>query len=589
VIARSADLDALFAQVVGAPDDDAARRVLADRLQELGDPHGEYIQLACDAEALPRRDPRRAALDARALELRSRHSLAFSRALRSVPFFNRSGPAGSVPFQFARGFPEKVRGPSQRFLSALKLAARVSPIRAVTLVDARAADVRRLASMPVLARIRELNLQSRDENLDGALLDLLASPHLDRLERLELHCMLTRADLEALGRCPAVLGAGGLQALVINPPASLDPKLRLEGLLRGEACATLRSLRFCGVKVDASAIVELGALEQLSLTSCQLGGASAARVLAARAPSPLRALEIGNSDVGELSGLSELASSRALAGLERLSLYGVLERGSLAAFLRELDLPALESLSVPMSPEGARSFAEVAAKQLPMLRDLDISGAHIKDDGAKALASLEHKSLERLDLDGNAIGPAGMEALARGPLLGTVRDLSIRSNKWGSAGLLHLAKAPSIGRLRSLWLRTSRMDSAALRALLEAAHQLETLEASSNLGAEASRILAASTSMRRLHTLTLRDADVRTFAGGLTAERIRQLTLESSAIDEDAARALAALPNLESLHLHFPIVFGEARAALCARYGPNLTVTTHHRNLSDWHRLPGPP
>jgi hypothetical protein len=95
--------------------------------------------------------------------------------------------------------------------------------------------------------------------------------------------------------------------------------------------------------------------------------------------------------------------------------------------------------------------------------------------------------------------------------------------------------------------------------------------------------------MERRRSLALRDADVRAFAWGLTAERIRQLTLESSTIDDDAARALAALPNLESLQLHFPRVGDEARAALCARFGPNLAVSTHHRNLNDWQRLPGPP
>jgi uncharacterized protein (TIGR02996 family) len=34
------DIDALYAAVVAAPDDEPARRVLADRLLEVGDPQG---------------------------------------------------------------------------------------------------------------------------------------------------------------------------------------------------------------------------------------------------------------------------------------------------------------------------------------------------------------------------------------------------------------------------------------------------------------------------------------------------------------------------------------------------------------------
>jgi uncharacterized protein (TIGR02996 family) len=602
-VRRRADADILVAKVVASPDHDVARRILADHLLEAGDPHGEYIQVACDAAALPLRDPRRAKLDARAIELQSRHSLAFSRAIRSVEFFNRSADSRwMAPFRFARGFPEHVRGESTEFLAALRRAAGVSPIRAVDLFDARAADVRALASMPELAHVRELNLQVSERSLDGALLELLASPHLERLERLELHCAVTPADLVALAQCPAL---DGLRALAINfqtgksfgaigysPTMPSEWNLNVDVMLCSGAWATLKTLALCNVEVSAKAIGALGALEELSLTSCRIAGGGAA-ALADLAPSTLRALTIGNCDVGDPKGLSRVASSYALVGLRELYLYGVLASDALAPFLAMLDRPALESLLAPRSPlrpEGALSFAQIAAKRLPALRTLGLSGAHIEDDGARALAGVELPCLESLNLGQNGIGPAGMAALARGPLLGTVRDLWIENNECGSEGGLELAQAPSVGRLRILDVNGTGMGTDAYRALLEAAANLETLYTNTDsYSAEVSRFLAGSTTRRRLHRLTLRRPDVLAFARTATAEGIRWLSLDYPTIGEDAARALAALPSLETLHLHFPDVGDDARAVLRARFGPNLTATMRRGDVSDWQRFPGPP
>lgn len=45
------DLDALYAAVYGAPDDDQPRRTLAEALVARSDPYGEFIQLQLDAES----------------------------------------------------------------------------------------------------------------------------------------------------------------------------------------------------------------------------------------------------------------------------------------------------------------------------------------------------------------------------------------------------------------------------------------------------------------------------------------------------------------------------------------------------------
>ena len=65
----ASDLEDLFAAIREAPDDDAPRMVLADRLIELGEPRGELIQLQRALAALEIGDSRRRALVAREREL----------------------------------------------------------------------------------------------------------------------------------------------------------------------------------------------------------------------------------------------------------------------------------------------------------------------------------------------------------------------------------------------------------------------------------------------------------------------------------------------------------------------------------------
>ena len=48
-------IDALYAAVFAAPADDGPRLVLADALQEAGDPRGEFLSLALDRKrSIPR-------------------------------------------------------------------------------------------------------------------------------------------------------------------------------------------------------------------------------------------------------------------------------------------------------------------------------------------------------------------------------------------------------------------------------------------------------------------------------------------------------------------------------------------------------
>ena len=66
-------LDAFLRAVKDAPDDDAPRLLLADWLEEQGDPRGEFIRLQLAPEDESRPASERRALRARESELLERH------------------------------------------------------------------------------------------------------------------------------------------------------------------------------------------------------------------------------------------------------------------------------------------------------------------------------------------------------------------------------------------------------------------------------------------------------------------------------------------------------------------------------------
>jgi len=578
----------LFAQIVADPDDVALRRVYADQLTEVGDPHGEYIQLACAADALPDGDPKRAELEELALRLRRRHSLAFSRALRRVPYFNRSHE-GSRPFELERGLPERfVASTTKALLDALPDGAKAAPLRALTLHRATNADLARLATMPELARVRALRIENSHELGPEGLVALLRSPHLQRLETLAVTATLSSAVLAAMADAPAL---DGLTALGLHGDARGDAKATdLDALLRSPRLASLRELDLSSIDVDPATLGGLALLEDLALTDLSIGGAKGAAQLAA-APNltQLRRLCLRDLDIGD-KGLATLVGSPRLGALRTLDLAAMVSGKKVAAVLDAMALPSLERLRLrgsPLREEGAKAIV-AAQKKLARLTLLDVSGGQLKDDGAKALAALELRHLASVDFDGNGIGPDGMEALADGPLLARARTLSVQNNKCGTEGGVALARGKFVANLRSLHLYYNWMGVKGVRALLEAASQLEVLSAgANNYGPEPARAIAASKTLRRLREVTFGEGgiDVAALAKSPAAQTFESLSLSNSAIDLAAAEALAALPTLEELHLVFSRPDDDAARLLRARFGPNLTTWGDFDRIN---ALPGP-
>jgi uncharacterized protein (TIGR02996 family) len=66
---------ALLAEAKERPEDDTPRLVLADWLEEQGDPRGTFVRLQTQAARLPHRDPHRRALEAEAKELEDQYGI----------------------------------------------------------------------------------------------------------------------------------------------------------------------------------------------------------------------------------------------------------------------------------------------------------------------------------------------------------------------------------------------------------------------------------------------------------------------------------------------------------------------------------
>jgi uncharacterized protein (TIGR02996 family) len=88
------------------PEDDAPRLIYADWLMEQGNPRGEFIRVQCELARLPKKDRKRAALEARERELLQEHEAAWRSELPGVPGL-QWGP-------FERGFSVGLRLPAGR-------------------------------------------------------------------------------------------------------------------------------------------------------------------------------------------------------------------------------------------------------------------------------------------------------------------------------------------------------------------------------------------------------------------------------------------------------------------------------------------
>ncbi|MFO0547005.1 MAG: TIGR02996 domain-containing protein [Polyangiaceae bacterium] len=375
-----------------APDDDAARLVLADELMQKSDPLGELIAVQC---ALHRAGPEPDANSAETRRLKLRESaLLKSHAERWTAELQRY----TTTFTFARGFVDEAR------LGANTL---VKHARAV------------FEAAPLL---RSLEMLGTPE--PGELDELFRVPGMARLERLlashtEVAEALVRAvdfkNLKSLVLQSANLGDARVAALVGAP--------------------------------------QLAHLERLDLGDNELGGAAASAI--GRAGLRLRALLLyKNSILAE--GAKALAASPHLSDLEELGLGGnkigsdAVER--MAGAFRKLIWLDLRRSN--LAPKGYSALA--ASRGFDSVRTLDLLGNKVGAPGAEALAKGGGlASLTDLDLCQTKLGDDGVAKLVEAPFLAHVTKLNLRSNALTDKSANVLAGAEVLANLTSLNLNNN--------------------------------------------------------------------------------------------------------------------------------------
>lgn len=168
----------LLREAKAMPEDDTPRLVLADWLQDQGDPRGELIALQLQRSRLAEDDSRLVELERRQRQLLSQH------------VFTWLGPLVDLAsvWRFERGLlhvtvrAERLLGDDRADLVHAPLFDWIETLR---LTDLAAIHLQRLASSPLLEQLSHLDLTNSGVR-HGTLMSLLVSRRLINLRRLTL-------------------------------------------------------------------------------------------------------------------------------------------------------------------------------------------------------------------------------------------------------------------------------------------------------------------------------------------------------------------------------------------------------------------
>lgn len=319
--------EALRAQILEKPEDDAPRDVLADLLTERGDPRGEFIAIQTAHARRPD-----AALAARADALIREHGRRWARIHHD-----------EATVTFRRGFVESVRVFTPTITPELSALCEREPVRELRFVGSRRFDVHTLSVAPWLSRLRSLEFAPTSHHGASAItkseLEVLCeSTSLRELEQLTLRGQnigdegsrtlvelgarampkLTAIALEEVGFATKAcrhLGASRWVAR-LNHLALSDNALQVQGveaLLSGSFSLKWRALRLAGAGLGNSGAMvlarasRLNAVEALWLARNRIGPTGLAAILDAPQFKKLREVEFTGNPIGA-SGRTKLAA-----------------------------------------------------------------------------------------------------------------------------------------------------------------------------------------------------------------------------------------------------------------------------------------
>jgi uncharacterized protein (TIGR02996 family) len=177
----------LLSAIVSDPEDDLLRLAYADWCEENGHgPRAELIRVQIEERQPTCSEEWRRALQRRARALLARHGRRWGGPFKAHRLSHLA---------YRRGFVEKANTHAQYFLASHREILTCAPIRSLTLRSATSLS-EHLAGVPSLSRLSGLSLPSAGAQAIAA---LLRSPHLERIESLDLpRNGLSCQDLSAL-------------------------------------------------------------------------------------------------------------------------------------------------------------------------------------------------------------------------------------------------------------------------------------------------------------------------------------------------------------------------------------------------------
>jgi uncharacterized protein (TIGR02996 family) len=409
------------------PDDDTPRLILADWLEDHGDERGLFVRLQCQRAKAEE-------MSVEETELLHRHRSGwlghlvekdirteFRRGLIEASGGTRkllSKRLASLPVSEAFAWVDSLQlydaGPG--YLKQLASSAHWTLLSSLILsgtsyyadqlinpstIGRSSGDWAPLASVALLSRLTELNLQSQDIGSDGAAV-LVGLPDLSRLRFLSLRS-------NNLGDKGAIAFAQGRSLTGLTKLNLSSNRIRQEGfaaLAQWRGLASVMSLSLDSNYPGPEGIKALAASRHLgNVTHLQL------RAVEHSLPESYGPRAFGPA------GAAALARARGLSRVQELGLCG-----------NKIGLTGAEALA--------------ATKSFLALVSLDLSENAIGDAGVIALANSPLLAqLTSLNLRYNGIGDPGAEALARSPYASDRLDLTYRANWDTSAQAIQQLKA----------------------------------------------------------------------------------------------------------------------------------------------------
>lgn len=440
----------------------------------------------------------------------------------------------------------------------------------VGLSEQAAAD---LAAQPFMSRVESLDL--RGGLKPGALIQLMDSPHLGGLRRLDLsgNQALGPLDVHALARAPSVVALHDLRLNMVN--ASRERGL-ITALLHAPWAGTIETLALKRLSLDEQELrplcmgSRLASLRRLDLSENPLGAQEVATLASSPLMRQLELLRLASTRFDDEAAEALVGAGDALASLRALHVNACPLRAAGAATL--LRSPALEHLTeLNLSRcrlDGEDELLTGAATQ--RLERLNLSHTHLRPRALTHMAAAEElPALTSLALDGVVVDLHAARALGSAAHWGALKEVSMAGSSLGSWGFTTLLRAP--------WMP-----------------QLERLDLQQNVISAALPDLATARSWRALRTLHLGDCALGDQGVEALAQapftRLADLSLNRNELTHRSVRALLAAPfaaHIEHLSLARNALGDTGLSLLAHTHAlPQLVKLDLRMSLAPYYRSP---